>query len=302
LSKKTLAHLALLIVNLIYGGSHFIAKSVMPEYVSPNTFILFRVLGATILFWSLRLIIKEKVAKKDLGLMAICGVFGVALNQLLFFQGLSITSPVDTAIIMVTSPVIVTLLSFFILKTKLTLNKVLGISLGLIGAILLIYLGDSESNKISSLHGNLFVLANATSYSLYLVLVKPLMKKYNPLTVVTYVFTFGLILVTPFGIPGLSDINWSFPQEIYWAIAFIIVFTTFVAYLFSIFGVKHLSPTIVSSYIYLQPVFAMIIGLYISYYAGDKMYFKDINWLKIGCTFLIFSGVFLTSYNFKPKD
>lgn len=274
----------------------------MPEYVSPNTFILFRVLGATILFWSLRLIIKEKVAKKDLGLMAICGVFGVALNQLLFFQGLSITSPVDTAIIMVTSPVIVTLLSFFILKTKLTLNKVLGISLGLIGAILLIYLGDSESNKISSLHGNLFVLANATSYSLYLVLVKPLMKKYNPLTVVTYVFTFGLILVTPFGIPGLSDINWSFPQEIYWAIAFIIVFTTFVAYLFSIFGVKHLSPTIVSSYIYLQPVFAMIIGLYISYYAGDKMYFKDINWLKIGCTFLIFSGVFLTSYNFKPKD
>lgn len=302
MSKKTLAHLALLIVNLIYGGSHFIAKSVMPEYVSPNTFILFRVLGATILFWSLRLIIKEKVAKKDLGLMAICGVFGVALNQLLFFQGLSITSPVDTAIIMVTSPVIVTLLSFFILKTKLTLNKVLGISLGLIGAILLIYLGDSESNKISSLHGNLFVLANATSYSLYLVLVKPLMKKYNPLTVVTYVFTFGLILVTPFGIPGLSDINWSFPQEIYWAIAFIIVFTTFVAYLFSIFGVKHLSPTIVSSYIYLQPVFAMIIGLYISYYAGDKMYFKDINWLKIGCTFLIFSGVFLTSYNFKPKD
>ena len=128
MSKKIQAHLALLIANLVYGGSFFIAKTVMPEFLSPNVFILLRVTGATLLFWTLRVFLKEKIERKDLGLMAICGVFGVALNQLLFFQGLSQTSPVDAAIIMVSSPVIVILLSFFILKTKITINKVLGIS------------------------------------------------------------------------------------------------------------------------------------------------------------------------------
>ena len=302
MSKKYLAHLALLVVNLIYGGSHFIAKTVMPDYLTPNVFIFFRVLSATLLFWILRIFVKEKVAKKDLGLMAVCGVFGVALNQLLFFQGLSITSPVDSAIIMVSSPVIVTFLSFLILKSKLTKTKVSGILLGLIGAIFLIYLGDAESSKISSLKGNLFILANATSYSLYIVLVKPLMKKYKPITVISYVFLFGLVIVFPFGISEMSEITWAFPNEIILAIGFIILFTTFITYLFNIFGVKYLSPIITSSYIYLQPVFAMVIGLMISWYGNNDTYVQSITWEKIACTLLIFIGVFLTSFNFKAKD
>lgn len=294
MSKNILAHLALLAVNLIYGSSHFIAKEVMPVYLQPNTFILFRITGAAILFWSLRLFIREKVDKKDLGRIALVGFFGVALNQLLFFQGLSITSPIDSAIIMVTSPVIVTLLSLIILKTKLTGNKISGISLGLIGAIVLIYLSGS-ANTGSSVKGNLFIMANATSYSLYLVLVKPLLAKYKPLTVITYMFTFAFFVVLPFGISDFQDFSFDFPTHILLSIGFIILFTTFCTYLFNIFAVKKLSPTIASSYIYLQPVFAMLIGFGISIFNSSSNYASAITWQKLVCTLLIFVGVYLTS-------
>lgn len=292
--KNILAHLALLAVNLIYGSSHFIAKEVMPDYLKPNTFILLRVFGATIMFWILRYFIREKVDVKDLGRIALVGFFGVALNQLLFFQGLSITSPIDSAIIMVTSPVIVTLLSLFILKSKLTTNKVLGISLGLIGAIALIYMSGGEKTG-SSIKGNLFIMANATSYSLYLVLVKPLLAKYKPLTVISYMFTFAFFVVLPFGISDVQDFSFDFPLVVLLSIGFIILFTTFCTYLFNIFAVKQLSPTIASSYIYLQPVFAMLIGFGISLFNSESNYASAITWEKLVCTLLIFIGVYLTS-------
>ena len=296
--KNLLAHLALLAVNLIYGSSHFIAKEVMPDYLKPNTFILLRVFGATLMFWGLRYFIREKVDRKDLGRIALVGFFGVALNQLLFFQGLSITSPIDSAIIMVTSPVIVTLLSLIILKTKLTSNKIVGISLGLIGAICLIYL-SGNSNTGSSMKGNLFIMANATSYSLYLVLVKPLLAKYKPLTVITYMFTFAFFVVLPFGISDVKDFSWDFPAVVLLSIGFIILFTTFCTYLFNIFAVQKLSPTIASSYIYLQPVFAMLMGFGISLVNTESNYAAAITLPKVGCTLLIFIGVYLTSRNKK---
>ncbi len=292
--KKLLAHLALLAVNLIYGSSHFIAKEVMPDYLQPNTFILFRVAGATILFWTLRYFIREKVDRKDLGRIALVGFFGVALNMLLFFQGLSITSPIDSAIIMVTSPVIVTLLSLVILKTKLTTNKIVGISMGLVGAILLISMSGGK-NTGSSIEGNLLIMANATSYSLYLVLVKPLLSKYKPITVITYMFSFAFFMVLPFGISGIQDFRFDFPSVVLWSIVFIILFTTFCTYLFNVFAVKVLSPTISSSYIYLQPVFAMLIGFGISFYNTESNYAAAITWQKLLCTLLIFVGVYLTS-------
>ncbi len=292
--KNFLAHLALLAVNLIYGSSHFIAKEVMPDYLKPNTFILLRVFGASVLFWSLRYFIREKVERNDLWRIALVGLFGVALNQLLFFQGLSITSPIDSAIIMVTSPVIVTLLSLLILKTKLTSNKVIGITLGLVGAIVLISLSGG-TNTGSSMKGNLLIMANATSYSLYLVLVKPLLAKYKPLTVISYMFVFAFFIVLPFGISDIQDVTLSFPSVVLFSIGFIVFFTTFCTYLFNIYAVKKLSPTIASSYIYLQPVFAMVIGFGISFYNSNSNYASAITWPKLLCTLLIFLGVYLTS-------
>ena len=156
------AHVALFIVNALYGANHVVAKGVMPTYLTPSAFIFLRAAGATILFWLLKfLFVKEKVERKDLLLLAGCGMFGVTINQLFFFHGLSLTSPVNTGIIMTINPILVVILSYFILKESITLRKSLGIALGASGAILLTLTAGTGSGD-SSL-GDLFVFINAIS-------------------------------------------------------------------------------------------------------------------------------------------
>lgn len=293
MNKTILAHIALVFLNLIYGSTFFIAKEVMPKYLTPNFFIFLRIAGASILFWLLRLVIKEKIERKDLFRIALCGFFGIAANQLLFFQGLSQTSATDSSIIMVTTPVLVTIFSFIILKTKLTFNKVIGILMGLLGASYLIYLGAGNSTKEASLIGNLFVFTNATFYAIYIVIVKPLMVKYKPTTIISNVFLFGLIYVAPFGLYDLNKVNFNIPFNIWLAIGFVVFFTTFCTYLLNAFALSHLQPTVTASYIYLQPFFAMLTGLVFSIVDSDNHGGVTITMPRIIATAFIFLGVYL---------
>ena len=281
------AHVALLLANIIYALNYGWAKDVMSGgYLEPFAFILMRVIGATILFWSISLFFKEKVANKDKLKMALCGVFGVAANQLLFFKGLDETTRINAAIIMVASPIIVALLSALIIKEKPSILRLIGIVIGLGGACFII-LQNNTDNEGSTLFGNLLIILNATSYGLYLVLVKPLMSKYSPLTVIKWVFTFGLIIVLPFGLTEVDTIIWNMPNDIILKIGFVIIFTTFFCYLFNIYGVKRVSPTVVSSYIYLQPILTSFIAVVSGH--------ETISSAMIVSSLLIFLGVYLVS-------
>lgn len=296
MSKKVIAHISLFTVNLLYGANYVIAKGVMPKYVGPNGFILMRVVGAVTLFWMILLFKLQKVAKKDLVRLAFCGLFGVGMNQLLFFNGLMRTSPLNSSIIMTTTPIIVFVLSIIILKEKSTQTKVVGIVLGAVGSITLTYLSSGENNSSSTL-GDLFIFLNAISYSFYLVLVKPLMVKYSPLTVITWVFTFGLIyvLIWPFSTAEFSAIDWNqMPTDIPWRILFVVVGVTFLPYLLTVFAMKDVSPSVASSYIYFQPVLAGIF-IYLSFLIGSDDYTADFSVWKGLCALLIFVGVYLVS-------
>lgn len=295
MNKIVLSHIALVFLNLIYGSTFFIAKEVMPKYLTPNFFIFIRVLGATLLFALIRLVIREKIDKKDVFRMALCGLFGIAANQLLFFQGLSQTSATDSSIIMVTTPVLVTVFSFIILKNKLTTSKIIGVLMGLLGASYLIYLGANNGNKEASFIGNLFVFLNATSYAIYIVIVKPLMVKYKPITVISTVFAFGLLYVIPFGLNDISHFNLNMPLNIWLAIGFVIFFTTLCTYLLNAFALSHLQPTVTASYIYLQPFFAMLTGVVFSLLSPDTHQNVSITIPKILATAFIFLGVYIIS-------
>jgi drug/metabolite transporter (DMT)-like permease len=289
LNKTLLAHLALLAANLIYAINYSFAKDVMPDFIMPSGFILLRVIGAFSLFaLSYFLFVNEKVEKKDIFRLAICGVFGVAINQLLFFEGLNLTTPINAAIVMTISPILVILLSFLMIKEAITFRKSLGILLGLAGAFMLILnAGDID---FSSNHqtGNLFIFINASSYALYLVIVKPMMEKYYPITVMFYVFGFGLLYVLPFGFTNLADVNWAIiPPNIYLEIAFVVVCTTFIAYLFNSIALKQLNPTTVSIYIYLQPILASLFAIF---WGSDSL-----DGQKIIAAIFIFFGVYLVS-------
>ncbi|NVK51841.1 MAG: DMT family transporter [Flavobacteriaceae bacterium] len=293
------AHLALLGANFIYGANYIIAKGIMPNKIGPSAFIFLRIVGAGILFWLIKSFIKEKIAKKDVVRLIFCGLLGVAANQLLFFHGLSLTSPIDASIIITAIPVMVLIFSAFILKEKITKNKLLGLLLGGTGAILLVWYGNKAAGT-SSFLGNLFIFLNACSYGLYLVLVKPLMKKYNSITVISWVFLFGFIFMFPFGLPDILQTDFSaFTLHTYAVIVFVVVGTTFLAYLFNIYALNHVSAAVTGSYVYLQPAISfLMVSLYATFF-NQTEYAKDINAIKIISCLLVVFGVYLISK--KPK-
>jgi len=289
LKIKILPHIALFAVNLIYALNYSIAKDVMPDYIGPSGFILLRVIGGSFLFFLTYIFfIKEKVNSPDIVRLIFCGLFGVAINQLFFFEGLNLTTPINAAIIMTVSPILVIVFSAIIIKEKITIRKIFGIFLGLTGAATLILKSGAISLDNDYFIGNFLVFVNATSYSIYLVIVKGLMTKYNPITVMFYVFSFGLIFVFPFGISELSNVSLEiFTLEIFLKVGFVVICTTFLAYLFNAFALKSLNPSVVSIYIYLQPVLATVIAIILK---SDSL-----DLVKIISSVFIFSAVFLVS-------
>jgi len=290
MNQRTLALIAVSIGTLIYSINYTIAKAVMPTYVKPFGFILIRVLGATIIFWFIGLFIKsKKIASQDFKKIAIASIFGVALNMLAFFKGLSYTSPISASVMMVTSPIMVLIFSSIIIKKAIGKLRILGIFIGLIGAILLITLGSNTTvtNTNNNL-GNFLVFVNASSYGLYLVLAKDLIKKYHPIVFVKWFYLFGLVFVIPFGYMEFTEITWQeIPSNIYWNIGFVVIFTTCITYVFNLYGLSKLKPITVSVFIYVQPVIASVYALIVG---SDSL-----NFTKISATLLIFLGVYLVT-------
>ncbi len=302
IKDTTKAHLALLGANIIYGANYIIAKGVMPNKIGPTAFVFIRLAGCVLLFWTLKLLfIKEKVEKKDFLMLALCGLFGGAANQMLFFHGINLTSPIDASIITTATPVIVLIFSYFILKERITKNKVIGIAMAGAGAIFLILYGN-KTDGTSSLLGNFFVLLNASSYGLYLVLARTLMNKYHAITVVSWIFLFGFMYVLPFGLNDFLNTNFeAFTINTYLTIGYVVLFTTFFAYLFNIFALKHLPPSITSSYTYLQPVVSFLIVTLMAYTFMNDVYAKDINLIKILSCVVVAAGVYIISKPSKVK-
>tara|TARA_B100000787_G_scaffold152801_1_gene126683 strand:+ start:1257 stop:2141 length:885 start_codon:yes stop_codon:yes gene_type:complete len=286
------AHIALLGANIIYGLNYSVAKDVMPEYIQPFGFILLRVLGASLLFWFFHSILSnEKIDKKDWPRIALCGLFGVAMNQLLFFAGLNITTPINAAIIMTSNPILVIIAASIILHNVITRQKIIGLALGIIGALLIILFNADFSFDATTWQGDVMILMNAASYGVYLVIVKPLMTKYQPLTIIKWVFTFGLIYVLPFGVYDFMAIEWStFTTTIWLETAFVVICTTFLAYLLNLFALKKLQPATVSTYIYTQPILASLFAI-----AMGK---DELSLVKIVGAILIFTGVYIVSKRF----
>ena len=295
MSKRTIALIGATIVSIIYGLTFTIAKDVMPNYVDAYGFIRMRVGGATILFWLVWLfsrkskeIRKEQIDSKDYLRIIAAAFFGVALNMLSFFKGLSLTSPISASVLMVSTPIIVLILSAIILKERMRKRMIFGIVLGLIGTAFLILYGKSSENATNPTLGNFLVFINAASYGLYLVIVKKLMQKYNPFNFAKWIYLIGFIMVLPFGWSQFQVVDWtSMPMDIYWKIGFVVVFSTFGTYMLNLLSMRELKPTTVAVFVYLQPVFATIFAISLG---------KDeLTLVKIISAILIFTGVYLVT-------
>lgn len=290
--QRKLAFLAAFAVQLFYGITFtFAADVIKGGFIKPFGFILLRVVGAACLFWIFSIFApKEKIDKKDFITFFFASVFGIALNMLTFFKGLEYTTPIHASVIMVVVPIIVLILSAIFLKEKIVSRKIIGIILGLSGAVVLSVYGKAREGSENILLGNFLVFINAVSYSIYIIIIKKLATKYHPFTFIKWLFLFGSILVLPFGFNELQEVSWhTFSPYIIFATAFVIVGATFSTYLLNPMALRHLKASTVSTFLYIQPVIA---GIFAIIMGSDSL-----NFVKCIAAVLIFAGVYLVSKN-----
>ncbi|MCF4100727.1 DMT family transporter [Gillisia sp. M10.2A] len=295
MSKRLLAILAAIGASTIYGINHTVAKDLMPVFIEPFGFILLRVSGAAVVFWILSIWgPKEKIATSDWLRIVGCTIFGMAINMLFFFKGLSLSTPINSSVIVTLSPILVFILAAILIKEKVTFLKTLGITIGLAGALTLVLFSNGETVNAPNIPlGNLFFIINAFSYGMYLILVKPLTAKYHSLTLMKWFFLFAIFINLPITISEFTAVEWiNLPAHAIWKMAFVVLGTTVSTYLLNIYALKELSASTISAFIYLQPLIAIV---YAVSTGADSL---DI--VKITAAMLVFTGVYLVSKKQKP--
>lgn len=296
MNKRTLAILAAIAATTIYGINHTLAKGVMPTYVKPFGFIMLRVVGAALLFWGISFFgPKEKIQKRDWGRILVCSILGMVINMLSFFKGLQLSTPINSAVLVTITPIIVVVLSAFFLSERITFNKALGVLLGFVGAIGLILFGAELRQDAPNIpFGNFLFVVNATSYGAYLIVAKKLIEKYHPFTLMKWLFTIAVIINFPITLPEFLEIQWStMPLWAYGAIAFVIIGTTFMTYLFNVFALTELKASTVGAFVYMQPLIGILFAL-----ATGK---DHLTWVKVVATILVLLGVYLASKRSRPN-
>jgi drug/metabolite transporter (DMT)-like permease len=296
MNQQVKSHLALLGTNIIYGLNYVIAKGIMPDYLMPRAIIFLRVSVTVFIFWILHLIIpSEKVEKRDFFKLAICAVFGVAFNQILFFEGLNLSTPINASIIITVIPLVILIFSHLFLKEKITSIKIFGIILGATGALLVILSSGNGDFGSGTMLGDFMIFVNSVSWALYLVLIKPLMEKYNSITIMKWIFTFGLIIIFPFTFKSFSASTFSsIPLHIWMSISFVVFGATIIAYFLNNYSLKTVSASVNGIYIYLQPLVASIAAI---------LFGKDhLTLIKTIAAIMIMTGVFFVTRRNKVNN
>lgn len=298
LSERAKGHLLIFAANLIFGINYAISKWLLAEQLTPEFHTLARMVAACILFWGVSLFLpQEKLTLKEIGVLFLCSLCGVAGNQALFIWGLSMTSPIDASVITTGTPIIVMILAAVILREPITRLKVAGVFTGAFGAVWLVLLsGAVGGNAASSLAGNLCIFGSSFIYAVYFVFSKPLSVKYQAVTMMKWMFLFAVIEVLPITLPGILSPGGIFLTVPTWktfaAMAYVLVGATFLAYMLIPMAVKRIRPTTASMYNYVQPIVACALAVIL----GQDAF----SWEKLLAAIIIFVGVYLVTKS-RPK-
>ncbi len=264
MKKEFVAHLCLIVESALYAGSYIVASDAS-DFISPFQLTLLRAIFATIIFGTAQLIlVREKVETKDLLLLAACSLFGITVSNVLFFTGLNMTTPVNASLLTLTSPLFLILFAI-VIRGEIEVGKLVGVLIASVGGIILI-MGDTGlgAEPTNPLLGNLLVAVSAGAYAVYLTLIRPLLQKYHPLTILKWLFAFGMLYLLPVWGLGLTQIQWAkFTPNVWIALGFILICITFITFLLNTFSLKILDASIVSTYIYTTPLLTALIGVVI---------------------------------------
>lgn len=296
-NKAPKAHLSLLLAEIFWGLMAPLGKDAMGSGIDGICMVSLRVAGAALLFWTASLFMPhEKMARRDILMLAVAALFGIVFNQCMYTIGLSITSPVNSSIVTTSMPIFAMILSFFILREPLSAKKALGVALGCGGAVILIMSSASAtSDHVGDIRGDILCMLAQLSFALYLALFGKLVRRYSVVTVNKWMFLWSSLYILPLASPHLAANNWAAVSMGAWGeAAFVVFFGTFVSYLLMMKAQQILRPTVVSVYNYVQP----IVSVSVSVVAGIAAFTVNQGIAVI----LVFTGVWLVIKSKSRRD
>jgi drug/metabolite transporter (DMT)-like permease len=274
---------ALVWVQIFFAALPIAVKLALRDLSSPALALL-RVAGAALLFWVLqRVFVREKIrSRRDWLLLALYAVFGVIANQLLYLTALSMTTATAAQMLVAAGPAITLLVAILLRKETATPLKWAGIAVAASGAVYLVGTGAATGSAL----GNLLALLNVASYSVYLVISRGLLRRYDALTVITWVFIFGTLGILPWGIIPLAQQIGGVSAGTWAIVAFIVLLPTVGAYYLNVYALKRVESSLVSVFVYLQPVLTAVLAVPILH--------EHVSPRLIPAALLIFTGVTVT--------
>lgn len=296
LSKRYFSgHLGMLAATIMWGILSPITKGVLEGgAISGLALSAIRIGGGTILFLLASLLPSSltgdcPVERRDLKTLFLASIIMISLNQGLFIISIQYTTPIDTSVMTTMTPVFTLLLAAIFIGQPLTPLKIMGVFMGLGGALLIAFAQTDSGIASNPVLGDFLCILAQICAAVYYIFFLKLINKYPPFTIMKWMFLFSAITYVPCMIPYLAEVEWTALDAMdLWSLAYIIIFPTFLAYLIIPFAQRILKPTVISMYAYLQPVVSAVLSA--------AMGLAIFGWSRIFGTLLIFAGVFLVSF------
>lgn len=283
---------AILTANTIFGLNIPVTRSLIAHWMTPMGYTMTRMCFGALIFWLISAFLKQdKVERKDLFITMIGGLIGFLGTQFLFSQSLEYTTPVIFSLLMALTPVVVLIFSAFLLKEKIPGRKIIGISISISGAALIILSSGIQGVKGSNnTLGIFFALLCVFCYAGYLILTRRISVKYQPVTVAKWMFLISAIVSIPLGFSSLPE------QAIYSdeanlqafvLLGFALLFSTTIAFFLMPVALKRLEASTVSIFMNLQPIVASVVAIAV----GQDV----LSWDKPLAAALVVFGVYLVT-------
>ena len=261
-SNLLLTHLELLGVITIWAGT-FVATKIVLSEITPAFSALLRYIIASLILLVVNHRNRERVDRADYRSFFLLGLTGVTLYYLLQHFGIKYTNATDAAILISLSPIFIGLISWFLLKERLKLITGIGLGIALTGAVLVISNGKSIWDQPGGrIQGDLLILLTAVSWAIYSVYGKKLLSKYHPKTLITYTTLIGTVLLIPFSLPELNQIDL---RQLSWGgwlnLLYLGGAASVYGYLAWYRALKKLPAITVGSYLYFRPLLTGIIAV-----------------------------------------
>lgn len=287
-------HILLLIANTIWAVDYPLYKIILPDYISPYALTCMTLLLAGFVCLVSFLFVKgEKIRGKDLYKFVVAGILMGVLKKGLLMSGMSMTSPIDASIISTAGPVIVLIVSAIFMMDQITKRKLFGILLGIAGTLIVVLYSGSQGKDYTRMWGNIIVFSGTLASSFYYVWLKDIVKQYQPLTIMRWMYMMAALFVLPFSFHYLPKVDFSaMTPGIAAIVAFVTIVPTLMPNYFVILSSRYVKPTIVSVYGYIQPVIATAVSVMIG--------LDVLVWQQVLAGIVVFIGVYFVIRSYGP--